>query len=203
LLLESCPAWRRRLTVPSDVRRLQLDHLPQLPSINVEGVGIRYLSIRYCDKLTIVGKPRSEMLQHVILSGFRDQDMRWLEGCDDLRTISLFDYGAATVPLETATQLERASLVNCTNIRSLQWLSPSERLKSLSVSGASRLTDISPVRACPQLEEVDCSYCTMLHDLSPLGHLPGLQRVDLTGCRLDLDLSVLAHVPHIDFPYPA
>jgi NACHT domain len=203
LLLEACPAWRRRLTVPSDVRRLQLDYLPQLPVINIEGVGLRYLSIRYCDKLAIVGKPRSEMLQHVILSGFRDQDMRWLDGSDDLRTISVSNYGGATLPIETATQLERANLVNCTNIRSLEWLPPSERLKSLSVSGASRLTDIRSVRPCPQLQEVDFSYCTMLRDLSPLSHLPGLQHVDLTGCRLDLDLSVLAHVPHIDFPYPA
>lgn len=122
---------------------------------------------------------------------------------EDLKLVEkLTSFGLSQVPIANLSglahhsNLSQVRLEDVPGLTSLSGLESAAKLKYLTCSNCSDLTDISALADLPKLTDIGLGFCG-ISDLSTMATLTNLESLSLTNCPVS-DLSPLANLPKLE-----
>lgn len=104
------------------------------------------------------------------------EDLSFLQGCQNLKTLKLFE---------------------CDHILDFSFVGNFKKLTSLNLSECWSIKNLTFLESCSSLKDLDLSYCQKIKDLSSLQSCTALENLNLKGCFKITDFNFLKNCQNL------
>ena len=200
------------IALAADCDLSPLAHLDALSTLSLDSLrsvdlgpvaGLKQLTDLAIDRPGKSVRCLKELLRliRLCLTEFQEKDLTIVSGMKDLSELRVAGGIVSLAGIAGPTHLRVLALQrSLITDESLKQLVVAQELRSLSLSQARRITDISPLSSLTQLRDLDLSdFSQPLQSIAPLRQCSNLVSVNLLGTHiLDQDLSPLYDLPNLE-----